>query len=137
MLDKWTSVDETGRYFNLNYEKLEPVTIYITAAINEYMNNTTSGLKGNAPYFTVKDVAKRVLAGTGSLGTPRYYVLIEGETISDKDDRILDVKQQGFPSVYPYLNTVDINRINQFTPGCRVAKAQKAMLTDVDDQFIA
>ncbi len=50
------------------------------------------------------DVARRLSAGTGSLGTPRYYVLIEGKGGSWKDNHILDVKRQSKPSAYDYLS---------------------------------
>lgn len=49
-------------------------------------------------------VARRLQAGTGSLGTPRYYVLIEGtKSSTDHDDRILDIKRQSRPTAYTYL----------------------------------
>ena len=139
MLNKWTNVGSNGRYFDLSYEKLESVSSsdrsLIIAAINSYKDTIQSNLNGDASYFTVLDAAKRVLAGTGSLGTPRYYVLIEGKTSSDDDDRILDVKQQGFPSIYPYLTQSEIDRIAHYAPGDRVIQSQKAMLTDVDDHL--
>ena len=49
--------------------------------------------------FTLKDVAKRELAGTGSLGSGRYYVLIEGvgQPGDVNDDVILDFKEQDRP----------------------------------------
>lgn len=48
-------------------------------------------------YFTIKSVAKRVGAGLGSLGVPRYYVLVEGPTDSQNDDIVLDVKYEPVP----------------------------------------
>ena len=50
---------------------------------------------------TVLDVAHRLLAGTGSLGTPRFYVLLED---SAGDTHILDIKQQLPPSGYGYVS---------------------------------
>jgi len=139
MLDKWTNIGSNGRYFDPGYEKLEAVTSSersaIIAAIDSYKDQISSKLQGKDSYFKVLDVSRRILAGTGSLGTPRFYVLIDGESSSTNDDRILDVKQQGFPSIFPYLSQTEIDYISSLTPGDRVIKAQKAMLTDVDDHL--
>ena len=45
-------------------------------------------------------MAERLHAGVGSLGVKRYYVLIEGPSTGQSDDRILDVKAQGAPSAW-------------------------------------
>lgn len=44
-----------------------------------------------ASFFRVKDL-KRRLAGLGSYGRPRYWLLVEGPSDGKKDDRILDLK---------------------------------------------
>jgi len=139
MLNKWTHVGSNGRYFDLAYEKLEAVSsnerTAIIASIDLYKDNISSKLKGDDDYFKVLDVARRVKAGTGSLGTPRYYVLIDGDSKDDDDDRILDVKQQGFPAIFPYMSQDEIAPLSVLSPGERVIIAQKAMLTDVDDHL--
>jgi len=141
MLDDWTDVTPSGRRFDLALEDLAPVSQdtwdAVAAAIAAYKETLESDLAGDAAYFAVLDVAARLHAGTGSLGTPRYYVLIEGATGADDDDRILDVKGQGLPAVFPYLDAADqgrlLDRFDEGEQGCRVALAQRALLTDVDD----
>ena len=143
MLNKWTNDLGSQRYFDLSYGKLSALTSVeraaLTTAINQYYLNLSSKLSGNSAYFTVLDVARRINAGTGSLGTTRYYVLIEGDSTSDNDDRILDVKLQGMPSMFPYLSSTSqqnlLKRFSASEQGCRVVSAQKALLTDVDDHL--
>lgn len=52
-------------------------------------------------FFYVLDVALRI-AGTGSLGIPRYAVLIEGKGSPD-NNYILDIKQSRSSSLQPYV----------------------------------
>ncbi len=143
MLKKWTDKEDDDRSFKSHEDqpKLDDVkeSEYnaIEAAVQAYQQTLTSPTQGDAEYFTVKDVAARLVAGTGSLGTPRYYVLIEGETDDTDDDRILDVKQQGLPSLYTYLSEVEQSNVNNFVEnqGCRVAHGNKALLNDADDHI--
>lgn len=54
----------------------------IRAAIPAYRATLSGGGASlSASYFQVKSVAARLHAGVGSLGTPRYYVLIEGANL--------------------------------------------------------
>lgn len=110
MLDKWTVKINGERHFDLNNPKLQdPGAVERDAliqAVPEYGISLSGGLTYDFAYFRVKDVAKRLFAGTGSLGTPRYYLLIEGPTTSQDDDRILDVKRQGKPAAYYFLDDV-------------------------------
>jgi uncharacterized protein (DUF2252 family) len=76
----------------------------LTDALPAYGTTLAGGLRYSASYFQVKSVAERLHAGLGSLGTPRYYLLIEGATASSDDDRILDVKAEGAPSAYATLD---------------------------------
>ncbi len=143
MLNKWTEDLGSQRYFDLTNDDLETLSsadkAVITAAIEQYHYGLSSALAGDTSYFKVLDVAKRINAGTGSLGTTRYYVLIDGDSTADNDDRILDVKMQGLPSAYPYISTASqSNLTNVFASnqqGCRVVAAQKAMLNDADDHL--
>lgn len=143
MLDKWTLLSGGERYFDLRSAKLEFVDEQLRATLIEevegYHHRLDSELKGKKDYFRVVDVAKRVQAGTGSLGIPRYYVLIDGNNEHEHDYRILDVKQQDLPSHYPYLSDDSANRMRRLFPkdsqGCRVAAAQKAMHVHADDHL--
>jgi uncharacterized protein (DUF2252 family) len=75
------------------------------------------------------------------LGTPRFYVLIEGAGPKAGDNHILDIKRQGLPSVHANLTGAENEtRLLAQDPrgdrqGCRVAAAQKALLTRVDDHL--
>ncbi|MEE6452346.1 DUF2252 family protein [Gottfriedia acidiceleris] len=51
-------------------------------------------------YFTIKDIARRLHSGLESLGVDKFYVLIEGETRSQNDDVLLEVKEQRNPSMF-------------------------------------
>jgi uncharacterized protein (DUF2252 family) len=70
----------------------------------DYGKTLSGSVKYGHRVFAIRDIARRLSAGTGSLGTPRYYVLIQGESDSSKGNRILDVKRQGKPSAYDYLS---------------------------------
>lgn len=102
MLKKWTNVSRGVRTFDLELDDLRAPTdsqrAAIVGAMPAYGETLRGGLDYDPGHFAVKDVARRLNAGTGSLGTSRYYVLIEGETDSTADDRILDVKAQGRPT---------------------------------------
>lgn len=69
---------------------------------SKYGATLSGGISYSSSHFHVKDVVYRLHAGGGSLGTLRYYVLIQGPSGSSNDDVILDVKEQGSPS--PFLN---------------------------------
>lgn len=71
-----------------------------------YGETLTGGLGWDTDYFRVKSVARRLAAGTGSLGTPRFYLLIEGPSADQDDDVILDVKRQGTPTAHAYITPV-------------------------------
>lgn len=144
MLDEWTNISGGKRYFDISHPDLEDISSSeyneIAYAISQYKNNLTSSLDGNYYYFTILDIAKRINAGTGSLGMPRYYVLIQGPSSSDyNQNRILDVKMQQYPAIYNYLSSSDKSTVTNYYPsskqGCRVADAEKAMLTDANDHL--
>ena len=60
------------------------------------------GRKEPAAHFKVKDAARRI-AGLASLSRMRYLVQIEGPSVSDGDDVLLDLKEQGPPAAVPYV----------------------------------
>lgn len=143
-LNKWTTDQGSQRYFNISSNPdLAAVSSShyqtIKTAVESYHFGISSNLAGNSSYFRVLDIAQRLNQGTGSLGTTRYYVLIEGPSSSDSDDILLDVKQQGLPSIFNTLSYSDqsavLNHFSASQQGCRVVNAQKAMLTDVDDHL--
>lgn len=139
MLERWTTNEDGVRGFDFSSEKLEPVSADIDAAIRAAMpayGETLSGpLDYDADYFAVRSVARRLGAGTGSLGTPRFYVLIEGPTDDPFDDVILDVKRQGEATGLAYLGArAQANHAGFFRHGAeRVVTGQLALGHDVDD----
>ncbi len=98
LLKAWT---DDGR-FDLSHEDLLPVDDGVRAALEaalpEYVEQLRGPLSGRHEWFEVVDIARRVGAGLGSLGTDRFYILVEGPTGDADDDRILDVKAQGVPA---------------------------------------
>jgi uncharacterized protein (DUF2252 family) len=91
-----------------------------------------------ASYFQVKGVAERLHAGLGSLGAPRYYVLIEGATSGQDNDRILDVKAQAEPTAWAYADPLAISQTEAACAGnmaLRTVTAYKAMGYRVDDHL--
>lgn len=108
LLEKWTTEVDGETRFDVEMPRLAPVTperyAQIEHAIPAYVETIRSGHGFGAGFFRVKDVARRLAAGTGSLGSARYYVLLEGDEGSGMDDVILDVKHQVPPSAYPYAS---------------------------------
>jgi len=146
MLDDWTELIDGRRRFKYPASKpgkrpklaeiSEEDRSILTDAIGLYKDRLSSELRGRADYFTVLDAARRLDAGIGSLGTPRYYVLVRGETDNPDEDHILDVKEQGLPSFFhfqePDARDALLDRFDEDRAGARVAQAQKAMLMDPD-----
>ncbi|MDQ7089255.1 MAG: DUF2252 family protein [Methylococcales bacterium] len=139
MLKKWLSSSKKANTFNLNLSKLDYVSqdeySDIKAAMVSYGRTLTGGIKYNNDFFSLKDAARRLDAGTGSLGTSRYYILIEDKTKSVDDDRILDIKHQGKPTPYYYFNEAEkINYDRNIENDAqRHAEAYKALSHDADD----
>ncbi len=109
MLDKWTKVEAGKRTFNLENEKLSSLTKEdfenVSNALEAYQKTIISPLKDEKEHFKIKDIVKRVKAGTGSLGSERYYILIEADSEAEDDDVILDMKEQGKAPLYLHMST--------------------------------
>ena len=95
MLKKWTS--ENFSRFDQEHEKLESVSeqmcVELTEALQRYQA-TRQQPEDQLP--EVLDIAMRTGAGTGSLGSQRYYVLLAGDC--PEENVILDIKQQQEPA---------------------------------------
>jgi uncharacterized protein (DUF2252 family) len=141
MLGDWTKlVSGVRRLDTTSNPDLAPVTAAVEADVVAKMSSYRSTLSGGvslpASHFVVKSVAKRLHAGVGSLGATRYYVLIEGATTSQSDDRILDVKAQGAPSGFAHADAAGVSLTTTACGGNmarRTALAQKALGYRVDD----
>ena len=120
--------------------KLAPVTAHERTAIAQQMEQYGATLTGKIDYdahhFDIQDIAKRINAGTGSLGATRYYVLIStGSTNPDKG-RILDVKHQTEPTPYQYMTEGDRQTYEQVfgnNHASRHAFAYRALTNKTDD----
>jgi len=151
MLADWTHVVGGKRVFAIgagaaggtvkHSAKLAAVDAKTEAALvggmPKYGATLTGGIKFSPAYFAIKSVARRLDAGTGSLGAPRYYLLIEGASSSDKDDRILDVKRQTAPSGLKHLSAAEQAVYNKSfaNEGHRHATAYRALINHTDDHL--
>lgn len=143
MLDAWTvKVGGVRKLDTAANPDLAPVSAAVEADIKAHMDAYRGTLSGGAAppasYFKVKSAALRLHAGVGSLGTTRYYVLIEGAGAGQDDDRILDIKAQGDPSAWPYLAPAAVSQTNAASGGnkaLRTVLAYKALGYRVDDHL--
>ncbi|MGR9053664.1 MAG: DUF2252 domain-containing protein [Gammaproteobacteria bacterium] len=141
LLKKWTVANGDERVFDLTNERLAPISNElaeeIRLAMPGYMLTLSGGGKNfDATHLKVKDIARRLSAGTGSLGTPRYYVLIEGqEHRSSDEDVILDVKRQAKPSAYFYMPQEEKGRYDRLfvNDAQRAVIAYRTMTHNTDD----
>ncbi|MBI3270171.1 MAG: DUF2252 family protein [Planctomycetes bacterium] len=137
MLRQWTAKHGGERAFDAASGKLAAVDPTTRTAVGEgmrdYGKTLSGGLRWDPRYFHVKVVARRVGAGTGSLGADRFYVLVEGETDADDDDRILDVKRQTRPPADDVLPKSE--RATFANPALRAVLAEKALLRHADDHL--
>jgi len=142
MLDKLTSKASGRRVFDFYHPDILPVEAPVAAAITSslprYVAALSAPLRSHAGYFTVKSVAQRLRGGMGSLGMARYYVLIEGPTASEDDDRVLDLKAQATPSPWPFIDLDVRNRILAATNGdqaLRTVLAARALASQPDEHL--
>ncbi|MBP0048317.1 DUF2252 family protein [Marinobacterium sp. AK62] len=110
MLKKWTTEAEgDARRFQPDHAKLEPLSSaeygLLEQALVDYQATLADKVPGHSrQHFKVKDIARRIGAGTGSLGTDRYYALVEGQEEGDHDDVILDIKAQQPPAAWHVMS---------------------------------
>lgn len=138
MLEKWTVTENGNMKFDLSYEKLKDLPDSKKQEIEKYFEAYIQKVSQNnsfdKQYFTILDIAHRVSSGTGSFGTPRYYILIKGDANEEYGQRILDVKLQTKPSPYLFLNDkFKKNYDNKFkNEGIRHQKAYQALNYYID-----
>jgi uncharacterized protein (DUF2252 family) len=108
VLKKATTVASGKRMFDFDKPGVQQVSPSVMqalqAAMPGYQATLTGRLRQIPSYFRIKDVAQKVRGGMGSLGVTRYFVLIEGLSASQDDDRILDVKSQSTPAGWQYMD---------------------------------
>ena len=120
MLSKWTTVVGDTRKFDLQNPKVKALDkeLYtsIYQSLTAYIDTVSSDLTDNRARFRIKDIVGRGQAGTGSLGSERYYALLEGDTDANHDDVILDIKEQGKPPLYDHMNRNEQQEFDRLFP---------------------
>ncbi|NWO04312.1 MAG: DUF2252 family protein [Alteromonadaceae bacterium] len=139
MLDKWTRLQKNGkRVFDTSSPKLRRLSPLGRKRFIEAFDTYRAAREENDNgFFQLKDVARRLSAGTGSLGTDRYYALIEGEDSDGEDDIILDIKEQGGPALLLAMSEEEREAYQNAYPneGERHAAAFRA-LAEHPDQYL-
>lgn len=132
MLKKWTC-DNFSR-FDLEQEKLDTVPeqtrMALINALNNYHKTREHPEHTRSP--RILDIAARRAAGTGSLGSQRFYALIAGETA--EENLILDIKEQKQPASVSVMPEAERNWYKSTFPheGQRHAHAFKAIAEHPD-----
>ncbi|MFC4144785.1 DUF2252 domain-containing protein [Micromonospora mangrovi] len=128
LLDRRTVVGTSGRVF-----KADPTLQTVPAATRTNLISaiaayrTTASGPLSSSEAVVKDVRRRLNAGTGSLGRWRWYVLVEGDTTATGDDRILELKQAVDPAPKQLAPTA-----TTLTGGQRPALALRWLVNESD-----
>ncbi|GAA0612586.1 DUF2252 family protein [Virgibacillus siamensis] len=94
---------------------------------HEYINSVEPENKQPDDFYQIKDVVKKIGAGTGSIGLKRYYILIEGNVKGNLGDIVLEAKEARMPAAKHFFPYDELFSDNPFHQGKRVITAQKAM----------
>lgn len=142
LLDKYTLKSGATRVFDIHNDDLAPLSDTTVQALRDalpaYGATLSGALSYSSSYFKLKSAAGRLHAGLGSLGAPRYYLLIEGPSSSADDDRILDVKAQTSPSAFATLDPDARSATDAASHGDaaeRTIKAARSLGYKVDDHL--
>jgi len=141
LLDKWTTINNNKRIFNMKNSDLVAATSIektnIASNFNTYIDSIGSFYTSKGSnYFKIKDVARRMNSGLGSLGVDKFYALIEGSSIENNDDIILEIKEQKNPSMFKEGSISIVNYNALFSNDAQRSKtAQKANGIKVDDHL--
>jgi len=124
LLDARTTGHGEDRRFALGtrYQALEPaIAKAVPAAFAKYVASICVEERGDhADHFEIVDVARRI-AGTGSLGSLRIAVLVQGKGGRD-GQWVFDLKEQGTPSAAILVG------VPKLDPAVRVVTAARACL---------
>lgn len=132
MLDRWAPGKGKQRRLNLaRQDDLQAVTPAERKELEQALRAYRKTLREPLD-FKLLACAHRLGAGTGSLGTPRLYLLIHDR--ADHCQRILDVKRQGHPTGYASLDPAKQADFDaRFpNPAQRHAKGCRALLRRTD-----
>jgi uncharacterized protein (DUF2252 family) len=142
LLKKWTIKTSGRRRFDTTKAGLAPVTkeeraklVNNWASYKQSLSSSFVASKGSH-YFTIEDSARRLHSGLGSLGVDKYYVLIEGDSFSQDDDQILEVKEQRLPSLFKEGSS-SVSQYNSWfaNHAQRTVIANKALGIKVDEHL--
>ncbi|MFI8685713.1 DUF2252 family protein [Rossellomorea sp. NPDC077527] len=141
-LDKWTVINSSGnRQFDWSNPDLSVVDSSDLADLeghwSSYLQDISDKVSSwDTHYFDVKDRARRLHSGLGSLGVEKYYVLIEGPTRATNDDQLLEVKEQLKPNMFVNPLTDASTYNNQLNGTADTARvAYKGLQDQVDDHM--
>ncbi|TMU87069.1 DUF2252 domain-containing protein [Bacillus sp. BHET2] len=141
-LNKWTVVNSSGdRQFDFSNTDLSTVDSYDLVDLeghwSSYLQDISDKVSGwDSHYFDVKDRARRLHSGLGSLGVDKYYVLIEGPTSDTDDDQLVEVKEQLKPNMFVNSLTDASLYTNQLNGAADTARvAYKGLQDQVDDHM--
>ena len=142
VLKKMTTVASGKRMFDFDKPGVQSVSPSVLQAIQAgmpaYQATLTGRLRQIPSYFRIKDVAQKVRGGMGSLGVTRYFVLIEGVSASQDDDRILDIKAQSSPAGWQYMDPTVREQLSNLIAGdhaMRVVLGYRAMGYRADEHL--
>jgi len=133
-LNQRTVLRKSGRrQLKIDGQKALPVTDderqRVTAFVQRY-----AAQQAHPGFFEVLDVARRI-AGTGSLGLPRYVVLVEGKGSPD-GNVLLDLKTAQSSSLVPALQALGVQQPSWLNEAERIVGVQRRMQA-VDHAFLA
>lgn len=130
MLKDWCRREGGQRVLDLRLDDLEQVSPSEAYGVLLGFRGYVQRAGGAAARYRVKSLARRVSAGTGSLGARRYYLLVEGPSPDEDDDLILDLKAQPEPAGRVHLDPLTRAGLAQRFPnrGARVAFAERVLL---------
>ncbi|MBD2439773.1 DUF2252 domain-containing protein [Nostoc sp. FACHB-110] len=136
LLSKYTQLNSSGDRVFQTTSQLQPISSStyssISNAINSYITSIPSSKRYSNSYYNLKDIRLKLGSGTGSLGRYRYYLLIEGPSSANDDDRILEMKQETSSTVAIAVPGLLPSSVYGSNEGARVTIATKAMLANTD-----
>ena len=130
MLKKWTRRRGAQRELDLRLDDLAPVDPALEREVERALLAYGQRIGLSRAYVRLKSLARRLGAGTGSLGAARLYALIEGPAAGASDDRLLDLKEQGEPAGWRELSLPQRIALQVACPNqaARVIAAERALL---------
>jgi uncharacterized protein (DUF2252 family) len=99
-LKRQTAMTQNKRQIEVDGEKTYPISAQERSRLTQFLKSWAT-TQPNPDFYQLLDVAGR-LAGTSSLGVPRYLLLVKGKGSPDRN-YLLDLKHSQPSSLQPYL----------------------------------